>query len=136
MKDRGIAGDLGLLRFLDGESEMGNRIRAFDWRATPLGPPSECPQALKTLVSLMLASKQPMFLGWGPERTWFYNDAFTPILGRKHSYALGRPSMEVWAEEREILEPMFARVFAGERFPSRTSRSVSIARGRAEEAHF
>ena len=93
---------------------MGSRIRAFEWSGTPLGRPSDWPQALKTLVNLLLASKQPMFLGWGRDRTWLYNDAFTPILGRKHPAALGRPSMEVWAEAREILEPMFARVFAGE----------------------
>jgi hypothetical protein len=71
---------------------MGRLIRAFDWSETPLGRPSEWPQALKTLVNLLLASKQPMFLGWGPDRTWLYNDAFIPILGRKHPAALGRPS--------------------------------------------
>jgi hypothetical protein len=52
-----------------------------------------------------------MFLAWGPDRTWFYNDAFTPILGNKHPGALGRPSMEVWSEAKEVLEPMFDRVF-------------------------
>ena len=93
---------------------MGKLIRAFDWAGTGLGAPEQWPQGLKTLVSLMLASKQPMFLGWGPERIWLYNDAFTPILGRKHPAALGRPSMEVWSEARDILEPMFDRVFAGE----------------------
>lgn len=126
----------GSLRFLDGGGEMGRRIRVFDWGAAPVGLPSEWPQALKTLVNLMLASSQPMFLGWGPERTWLYNDAFTPILGRKHPYALGRPSLEVWAEAWDTLEPMFAQVFSGE--------SVSIPdfslgldrRGKMEEAHF
>jgi hypothetical protein len=72
---------------------MGQRIRAFNWSLTPLGPPEDWPQALKTLVNLFVASKQPMFLGWGPERTWLYNDAFIPILGRKHSSALGQPDV-------------------------------------------
>ena len=112
--DRYIAVSKGSLRFLDGGGEMGQRIRAFNWNLTPLGPPEDSPQALKTLVNLFLASKQPMFLGWGPERTSLYNDAFIPILGRKHPSALGQPSMAVWAEAREVLEPMFDRVFAGD----------------------
>ena len=115
---------------------MGERIRAFNWDVTPLGPPLEWPQALKTLVNLLLASKQPMFLGWGRERTWLYNDAFTPILGSKHPLALGQPSMKVWAEAREVLEPMFERVFAGEPV-SIEDFSLGLDRqGRIEEAHF
>jgi hypothetical protein len=80
MEQRYIAVGKGSLRFLDGGGEMGQRIRAFNWNLTPIGPPEDWPQALKTLVNLFLASKQPMFLGWGPERTWLYNDAFIPIL--------------------------------------------------------
>jgi PAS domain-containing protein len=124
------------LRFLEGGGEMGERIRAFNWDVTPLGPPEEWPQALKTLVNLLLGSKQPMFMGWGPERTWLYNDAFIPILGRKHPCALGRPSMEVWSEARAILEPMFDRVFSGEPV-SIEDFYLSLDRlGRMEEAHF
>src|SRR5690349_24219769 len=76
MENRDIAPRQGSPRFLDGGGEMGERIRAFDWCATPLGKPARWPQALRTLVNLLLASKQPMFLGWGPKRTWLYNDAF------------------------------------------------------------
>ena len=40
-----------------------------------------------------------MWLGWGPELTFFYNDAYaTMTLGAKHPWALGRPASEVWAE--------------------------------------
>ena len=44
------------------------------------GFPEVWPQALKSLINLLLVSKQPMFLGWGPERIWLYNDPFIPIL--------------------------------------------------------
>jgi PAS domain-containing protein len=114
---------------------MGERIRAFNWNVTPLGPPEEWPQALKTLVNLLLASKQPMFLGWGLERTWLYNDAFTPILGR-NPLALGQPSMEVWVEAREVLEPLFDRVFAGEPVSIEDFCLGLDRQGRIEEAHF
>ena len=136
MEDPHIALAQGSVRFLDGGGDMGARIRAFNWDATPLGPPAAWPQALKTLVNLLLASRQPMFLGWGAERTWLYNDAFAPILGRKHPAALGQPSMEVWAEARDVLEPMFDRVFAGEPV-SIEDFSLGLDRhGRIEQAHF
>ena len=136
MENRDIAPHQGSLRFLDGGGEMGERIRTFDWCATPLGKPARWPQALRTLVNLLLASKQPMFLGWGPKRTWLYNDAFIPILGRKHPAALGRPSMEVWAEAREVLEPLFDRVFAGDPVSIEDFALGLDRQGQIEEAHF
>ena len=50
------------LDFLNGGGEMGARMRAFDWAATPLGPPSEWPQSLKTVVRLMLDSRFAMWM--------------------------------------------------------------------------
>jgi PAS domain-containing protein len=77
-----------------------------------------------------------MFLGWGPELTCLYKDAFISILGRKHPSALGQPSMAVWSEAREVLEPMFERVFAGDPV-SIEDFSLGLDRqGHIEEAHF
>jgi len=40
-----------------------------------------------------------MWMGWGPDLTFFYNDAYGAMtLGAKHPWALGRASREVWAE--------------------------------------
>jgi hypothetical protein len=40
-----------------------------------------------------------MWLGWGPEFTFFYNDAYARMtLGPKHPWALGKPARQVWAE--------------------------------------
>ena len=86
--------------FLAGGGEMGARIRAFDGASTSLGSTSDWPQSLKTLVSVMLAAKQPMFIAWGRERTLLYNDPYAPLLGRKHPAALGQPFLDVWAEAR------------------------------------
>jgi signal transduction histidine kinase len=124
--------------FLSGGGDMGARIRAHDWRRSPLGDPGGWPQALKTLVSLMLASRQPMFIAWGREhQVWLYNDAFIPIMGDKHPAQLGRHALgHVWSEAREALAPLFERVFAGE--PVRMEDfSLELDRhGRLEEAHF
>ena len=119
-----------------GGGEMGSLIRAYRWAATPLGDASAWPVELKTLVSLLLTSPQPMFIAWGPERTWLYNDAFTPILGDKHPAALGSPAMQVWAEAKDAIGPMFDRVFAGEPFYMDDFSLALKRNGVLAEAHF
>jgi PAS domain S-box-containing protein len=115
---------------------MGKRMRVFDWAPTALGPPERWPQGLKTLVNLLLASKQPMFVAWGPNRIWLYNDSFIPILGLKHPEALGRQSKEVWSEAWDVLAPMFDQVFAGESVAIEDFTLGLDRQGKVEEAHF
>jgi CheY-like chemotaxis protein len=94
-----------------GEETVGPLIREFDWTKTPLGPIDEWPQSLKTVVRLLLASRFAMWMSWGPELTFFYNDAYRRMtLGRKHPWALGRPSREVWAEIWDDIGPRIDRV--------------------------
>ena len=46
-----------------------------------------------------------MCLLWGEEKYAFYNDAFLPILGRRHHpYAFGRPGQEIWPEHWLMIE--------------------------------
>ena len=119
------------------DRQMAQRIADHDWTATSLGPRTAWPEALKALVRLMLASDQPMFIAWGPEKTWLYNDAFAPIMGRKHPALLGRPALdEVWREARDDLTPLFDSVFAGQAV-QRDDISLMLDRvGVAEESHF
>jgi PAS domain S-box-containing protein len=121
--------------FLSGGGEMGERMRAHDWQSS-LGAPKTWPPQLTTLVGVMLASQQPKFLAWGPDRIWFSNDAFIPILGDKHPQALGQPATAVWAEAWSVLEPLFARVFAGEAVHMEDFGLPLDRHGRVEEAHF
>lgn len=87
------------LAFLQGGGEMGARTRDFDWSQTPIGPAAAWPQSLKTVVRIMLDSRYAMWLGWGPDLTFFYNDAYASMtLGPKHPWALGKPTREVWSE--------------------------------------
>jgi PAS domain S-box-containing protein len=100
--------------FLAGGGTMGALIRAHDWSASPLGPPTRWPQALKTAVSLMLQARQPAYIAWGPEQISLYNDGYIPILGTKHPAGLGQPAAALWAEIWETLGPLNAAVLAGE----------------------
>ncbi len=81
-----------------GDSEMAAMMRRHDWNATPLGPPQQWPEALKVALRILLTSRFEMWLGWGPEISFFYNDAYRPTLGTKHPRSLGAPAKELWAE--------------------------------------
>jgi PAS domain S-box-containing protein len=89
---------------------MSAQMRAHDWAATPLGHPSGWPEGLKAPLRMMLTSRFEMWLGWGQDLAFFYNDAYIPTLGVKHPRGLGRPVREVWAEIFETLEDRFVSV--------------------------
>ena len=92
--------------------EMGARIAAHDWEATPVGRMARWPSSLKTSLSLCLASRYPMFLWWGSALTNFYNDAYAPILGARHPDALGRNAAEIWHEIWPVVGPQVDTVLA------------------------
>jgi len=100
----------GRLDFLAGGGEMGARMRALEWSATPLGPPAQWPQSLKTIVRVMLDSRYAMWMLWGTELTFFCNDAYLPTVGIKRDWVLGARSDKVWEEIWPELEPRIARV--------------------------
>lgn len=92
---------------------MGARIQAYDWSASPLGPPEMWPQDLRTVLRVMLHSKFPTCLAWGSELTSFYNDAYLLLRGARPE-ALGRSLPQVWAEIWAIASPMVAQALGGE----------------------
>ena len=102
------------LPFLSGGGMMGAMMRAHDWSASPLGSPRQWPQALRTVVGLMLNSKFPMFVAWGGELGFLYNDSYISILGDKHPGALGKRFHEVWAEIWHDIHPLVVRALRGE----------------------
>ena len=85
-------------------------MRAHDWAITPLGLPETWPEGLKVPLRMMLVSRFEMWIGWGPDLLFFYNDAYVPTLGIKHPTALGRPTREVWSEVFSEVEGRFASV--------------------------
>ncbi len=92
---------------------MADRTRAFAWARTPLGALDSWTVSLRSSAALMLESRFPMALWWGPELHNLYNDAYVPVLAGKHPDALGRPASEVWSEIWHILGPQSQRVMSG-----------------------
>ncbi len=84
---------------------MADLINRTDWAGTALGPHQNWPQSLMTILRIMVTSRFAMWLGWGPDLLFFYNDAYAPTLGVKHPTALGQPAREVWAEIWQDISP-------------------------------
>ena len=91
---------------------MGRLTREFDWSATVIGNPDTWSQSLLTTVSIILNSRFPMFLWWGPDLIQFYNDAYRPSLGNdgKHPKAIGQRGEDCWPEIWPVIKPLIDQV--------------------------
>lgn len=91
--------------------EMHRLVEGFDWASTPLGPAAAWPDSLKAVVRILLTSRFPMWMAWGPELTFLYNDAYRrTTLGKKHPWALGKPAAQVWHEIWKDIGPLIHQV--------------------------
>ena len=91
--------------------EMADRVAAHDWASTPLGAIHQWPQSLRTAVSILLNTRYPMFLFWGPDAICIYNDAYRPSLGHgMHPSALGARADTVWSDIWHIIGPQISVV--------------------------
>lgn len=81
-------------------------LRAVAWEDTPLGGRLEWPRTLNAFLALIARSKGPRYLVWGPDRRFFYNEAFLPVMGIKHPAGFGMPMADVWPEVWEDIEPL------------------------------
>ena len=115
---------------------MARRISEHDWSTSPLGSRALWPVELRTLIGVLLGSRQPMFLTWGPQHTLLYNDGYAEILGLKHPGALGRPFLDVWSEIRDDLRPLVDEVEAGRSVHMDDIKLLMQRHGFPEEAHF
>ena len=95
-----------------GTGEMADRVRAYPWSATPLGPIESWSRELVTIVNLTLASSSPARTMWGPSLILIYNDAYRAIPGPRHPFALGKPAHEVYSESWHVVGPLLEEALA------------------------
>ena len=124
------------MSIFEGGGELGSLMRAHDWRGSPLGEKASWPQPLRTLVRVMLSSRQPMFVAWGANRILLYNDAYAPMLGERHPVALGRPFFETWPEVVGPVGALMDQVFSGEAVHMEDLELTLHRNGYPEETHF
>ncbi|WP_372525165.1 ATP-binding protein [Piscinibacter sp.] len=92
---------------------------------------------MKQALQICLDSAFPIAIYWGPEFALLYNDAFIPIAGDKHPWALGRPACEAWSEIWDAIKSSFALVVAAGESMFAKERLVFIRRhGYLEECYF
>jgi len=95
-----------------GKGEMADRVRAYDWASTPLGPIESWSKELITIVNLTLASPLPARTMWGPDFVLIYNDAYRAIVGPRHPAALGKAAESVYPESWHVVGPLLDNAFA------------------------
>jgi len=125
------------LDFITVDTDCSRALRAVDWQSTVLGDPRQWNPSLRMLVPFILANRFPQLLWWGPEYICIYNDAYTPVLGTKHPWAMGKPMREVWAEIWDVLRPLIDTPFNGGPATWMDDIELELQRyGFIEETHF
>lgn len=124
--------------FLQGGGEMGALMRIKDWSRSPLGPPQNWPQTLRTAVRLLLTTRHPMFIWWGPRLIQFYNDAYRQSIGpERHPSALGQEGRPCWDEIWHIIGPQIEQVMSGRGATWHENALVPITRnGKLEDVYW
>ncbi len=124
--------------FLGGGGQMGELIRNYDWAATPLGPSTGWPQALRTALRLLLTTHHPCCIFWGPELICFYNDAYRRSLGpERHPAMLGARVRQLWAETWSKMGPQIEGVMSGAGAAWQEDHLVLVTRfGKLEEIYW
>lgn len=120
-----------------GDSEMAMLMRSYDWTQTSLGAVETWPQSLRSALSICLNSRFPIAIYWGQDFILLYNDAWRPILGDKHDWALGYSAREVWSEIWDEIGPELAGVMATGKGTFHKDELLSMHRfGYTEECFF
>ncbi len=120
-----------------GGGEMAALMRSRDWSQSSLGSIETWSQSLKTGIQIILGSRYPMFIWWGQDLINFYNDAYIPVLGKRHPKALGESASDIWAELWHSIGP-FADEVLNHGNPSWNEEFLEIVErnGYREEAYF
>ena len=124
------------LAFLAGGGSVAALMRTHDWSKSPLGPPDSWPQSLRTVVELLLQSQFPMFVAWGADLGFLYNDPYAEILGAKHPRALGKRFYDIWSEIWPDISPLINAAMAGDSTYREDLPLVMNRRGYDEQTWF
>ena len=111
-------------------------LNSMDWSASPLGSVAGWPPSLRANTNMMLDTRVPMSIVWGPRRILLYNEAYVQFLGDKHPWALGRPLDEVWPEIWHEIGPLVDRARGGEALHIEDALLPIARNGQVEPAWF
>ena len=101
---------------------------ALGWESTPLGSVAGWSKSLRKSVEFLLECAQPMYILWGSERTFLFNEALVPMLGPGFDELQGQPIStampEIWCDLEIFIEDAYrGKVSLIEDIPFRTRES-------------
>jgi PAS domain S-box-containing protein len=111
-------------------------MQSYDWAVSPVGTPTTWPQSLQAIVRLVIASKAPQLVAWGPQLCLLYNDAYVGILQDRHPEAFGAPLKTVWEDIWPDIESLVMRALAGESLRYENAPFTLLRNGKNETAWF
>jgi PAS domain S-box-containing protein len=119
--------------FLNNGGEMGILINEFEWTNTSVGDPSTWSEGFRTALSIMLSSHIPMFLVWGSEKSFFYNDSFRPFLiaMEKHPEALGKSLNGLFNQDWKVVSDTIYNMIDQEIHKSEANIIAAVSRNSA-----
>ena len=93
--------------FLNGNSPIQLHFGKHNWSSTTLGPIELWKPNLLVTLGMILQSKHPALLLWGPECICLFNDAFKlqALPGNSNS-PLGKPASEIWPQHWKNIQPI------------------------------
>lgn len=116
---------------------LGKQIAGFNWAGHPIGEIQKWPQSLLSAAGICLNSNFPIAIYWGNDLHLIYNDAWSPIPGSKHPWALGRPAREVWPDIWTDIEPLFKEAISTGKATGSKDALLPMKRyGYVEECYF
>ena len=98
---------------LASDSAIRAGYAARDWSSSPAGHPAAWGPVLRSAVGMILDSRFPMFIAWGPQLVMLYNEAYIELLEDKHPAALGTPLRTVWPALWNGVQPLVEQAIAG-----------------------
>ena len=119
-----------------GGGEIGELLRHPAFHAVGLGPVGNWPASLRHIAEMVVNSRQPKFVAWGPDLAFLYNEAYVPIFPERHPDALGRPFREVWADIWDQFSPIVSSTLEGKPQLFKELRIPMRRDGRTEDTWF
>ena len=113
--------------------EMAQRVQAFDWASTELGPIQDWPPSLRAAVQMVLACPVPLVMLWGRHGYMVYNDAYAEFAGGRHPYLLGCPVELGWPEVADFNRHVMDVCLGGGTLSYRDKELVLLRNGRPED---
>ena len=116
--------------------QMAQKIMAFDWASTSLGPMQAWPRSLTNILQTVLASRQPICFWWGPDLLQLHNDDYLPMLADRVDRALGMPFRELWSDVWQDVEPFVEQALRGHGTWAENLPLKMVRNGRAVETYW